>query len=172
MTWRMTVGVVALSLLMLAGYAEAQDAGASLVELLQSGELRPGDGVYVTDGAGQRIKGRISDVSSTGLVLIGGQDRWTLASSDVRQIEREDSVANGILIGVGVGAGLGVWSCGDGCYQGAKQVLLYSALGLGIGWGIDAVMRKTLYRAPASARLTVSPVLSTERAGAQMSLRW
>ena len=26
-------------------------------------------------------------------------------------------------------------------------------------------MRKTLYRAPASARLTVSPVLSTERAG-------
>ena len=108
-------------LLMLAGYAEAQDAGASLVELLQSGELRPGDGVYVTDGAGQRIKGRISDVSSTGLVLIGGQDRWTLASSDVRQIEREDSVANGILIGVGVGAGLGVWSCGDGCYQGANR---------------------------------------------------
>ena len=89
----------------------------------------------------------------------------------MRKIERQDSVANGILIGAGIAAGLGAW-CGDDCGLGVAHPLVLPALGLGIGWFIDAVMRKTLYRAPESVRITVSPVLSTERAGAQMSVRW
>ena len=103
MTWQMTVGLVTLALLVLPGAAAAQDVATSLDELVRSGELGPGDGVYVTDAAGRRIKGRISDMSPSMLEFTDGRDTWTLAANEVSKIELQDPVDTGIVIGIGAG---------------------------------------------------------------------
>ena len=54
---RELIGVVALSMMALPGVAVAQDVAVSLDELLRSGSLQPGEGVYVTDAAGRRPEG-------------------------------------------------------------------------------------------------------------------
>ena len=85
---QMVVGILALTLLMLPAAAVAQDLATSLDDLLQSRQLRPGDGVYVTDATGKRIKGDVTDVSPTGLAITDGRDTWTLAESEVSKKER------------------------------------------------------------------------------------
>ena len=66
---RELVGVLTLSMLLAPGVAVAQDVAVSLGELLHAGSLQPGEGVYVTQAAGRRLKGTLSDVSSAGLVV-------------------------------------------------------------------------------------------------------
>ena len=83
--------------------AEAQTA-SSLDTLVQSGELTIGDGIYLTDVLGQLIKGDITDLSSSVLTVTRGRETWTLAVSEVKRIERQDSLVNGIMLGVAVGA--------------------------------------------------------------------
>ena len=68
---RELAGVLTLSMLLLPGVAVAQDVAVSLDELLRSGSLQPGEGVYVTDATGRRLKGTLSDVS--GLFAGGGE---------------------------------------------------------------------------------------------------
>ena len=171
MTGRTKIGILALALLMLPGYAPAQDVAESLDELLRSGALRPGDDVYVTDAAGQRIQGRISDVSSSILAITAGRKIWTLADGDIRRIELQDRVDTSIWLGIGIAAaGAGVlWAV-----ERANGGIFLSALGAGagLGWFLDASTHKTIYRKSGAARLSVSPVVSTERVGAQMSVGW
>ena len=66
---RKLIGVLALSMMALPGVAVAQAVAVSLDELLRSGSLQPGEGVYVADAAGRRLKGTLSEVSSTELVV-------------------------------------------------------------------------------------------------------
>ena len=92
-------------MLLAPGGAVAQDTAVSLDELLHAGSLQPGDGVYVTDAAGRRLKGAISDVSSGGLVVTHGGRAWTVAVADVRRIDLQDPLANGIGYGMAAVAG-------------------------------------------------------------------
>ena len=57
---RTAIGILALTLLMLPAAAAAQDVATSLDDLLHSRQLRPGDGVYVTNAMGKRIKGDVT----------------------------------------------------------------------------------------------------------------
>ena len=63
MTWHREIGLSALVLSLLPAVVAAQDEARSLDELLRSGSLRLGDGVYVTDATGDRRKGTITDLS-------------------------------------------------------------------------------------------------------------
>ena len=93
---RELIGVLALSMMALPGVAVAQDVAVSLDELLlRSGSLQPGEGVYVTDAAGRRLKGTLSDVSSTGWWVTHRGQAWTVAAADVREIDLQDSLRNG-----------------------------------------------------------------------------
>ena len=79
-TWHREVGL-ALVMSLLPGVTAAQDVASSLEELLRSGSLRPGDGVYVTDIQGYRLKGALSDLSSAGVKVTHRSDtrdrpRW------------------------------------------------------------------------------------------------
>ena len=113
-----------------------------------------------------------------------------LSERDVRQIllERSDSLLNGTLIGLAVGAGpwllagaiaaaAGGGSCGSD-YNVCPYVALYiGPIGAGIGALIDASMKeRTTVYFQASARrpsgLQVSPLLSKSAAGIQMSVRF
>ena len=78
------------------------DEATSLDELLRSGELRRGDGVYFTDATGRRINGRISDASPSIMEVTDGRDIWTLAENEVSKIECQDPVATGIWLGIGL----------------------------------------------------------------------
>lgn len=172
----MVIGILALTSLMLPAAAAAQDVATSLDELLQSRQLRPGDGVYVTDAAGRRIKGTISDVSASMLQVTDGRDSWTLDEREVNQIELQDSVESGIGIGIAVASTFAM--CGiEGTDNGTCYGALYSfwpalGAGAGLGWYLDATNHKTILRKSGAARLTVSPMVSTERVGAAASISW
>ena len=84
---------------------KAQEPG-SLQELMHAGELRKGDGVYVTDAGGRRLKGTLTDLSSSLLTLTRGDTAWSVPAARVRRIQRQDSLLNVVLIGAGVGAAL------------------------------------------------------------------
>ena len=145
--------------------------------------LRPGDTVWVTNAQGQEVKGKIQALAPDSLALKGDGTR-SFAAGDVRLIiERErDSLANGALIGLAVGAvSMGVVCLAeieegpDVCVSAA---LVYGGVGAAIGVGIDALIpgRKILaYRAPGSngasqARLSMAPVITPRTKGVAIAL--
>ena len=175
---RELIGVLALSMMLLPGVAVAQDVAVSLDELLRSGSLQPGEGVYVTDAAGRRLKGTLSDVSSTGLVVTHRGQAWTVAAADVREIDLQDSLRNGIAYGMVAVAGPIAAVCGaGGSHPGeCAYVLLYAfpvvAIGGVVGGVVDALRHKTVYRAAGSVQASVSPIVSHGSFGTQVSITW
>ena len=172
--------VVGLSLLVfLPGEAAAQDVASSLDALVRSGSLATGDGIYVTDTAGRQLKGDVVDVLSGGLTLVNGRRVWTLSADHVIRIERQDSLENGIWLGLAGGVGAMYAGCGllgldaEGCGYLAAYAFIPAVVGGPIiGALIDAAIRKTVYEAPGSTRVTVSPMLSNGGLGARMSVGW
>ena len=176
---RTAIGILALTLLMLPAAAAAQDVATSLDDLLHSRQLRPGDGVYVTNAMGKRIKGDVTDVSPTGLAITDGRDTWTLAESEVSKIERQDPVDTGIWLGIGIAVGSTLAVCAveraagaELCFSGYYGLLPALAAGAGIGWYMDATNHKTIYRKSGAARLRIAPVVSRNRLGAVLSVGW
>ena len=142
--------------------------------------LKPGDTVWVTDSQGREIKGKITNLSSGSLAL-KAKGAPILSATDVStiQLRDRDSLKNGTLIGLGVGAGLGLAGCisiageedaGAWCAMG---MLFYAGIGAGIGVGIDAMIpgkKLVAYRAPGSAgpsraRLSIAPAVTPRAKG-------
>jgi ribosomal protein L24 len=143
--------------------ATGAQAVAGSFEELQV-RVKIGDTVYVIDGSGQETKGRVGLLSAASLQLTLNGNRRDFPESDVTRIERRrrDSVRNGVLIGIGSGAGLGFLigrtadspSCpqsGIECGQGALLGTIGGAFWGGVaGWITDALIRKreVIYLAP------------------------
>ena len=179
MTWRWTIGVSTVGFLLLPGVAAAQDAANSLEELLRSGGLRPGSGIYVTDARGHRLKGTIRDLSTTAVELTHRGETRTLTGAEVFRLDRQDSWANGIGYGVLLGAATFYGWCHA---LGARECGLYllhpgfggvfMMFGGVAGAVVDAHVHKTVYRASTSTRASVKPIVSKGRFGAQLSVGW
>ena len=175
---RELVGVLTLSMLLLPGVTVAQDVAVSLDELLRSGGLQPGKGVYVTDAAGGRLKGTLSEVSSTGLVVTHQGQAWTVAAADVREIELQDPLRNGIAYGmVAVAVPIAAVCGAGGSHPGeCAYVLLYAfpvvVIGGVVGGVVDAFRHKTVFRAAGSVQASVSPMVSHGSLGTQVSITW
>lgn len=100
--------------MVLAPPVSAQDVATSFEQLRAL--VKPGDTVYVTDASGRRTKGKLGELSAASLELLvrqtqsDGSEKWVpkarLSEGEVRQItrERHDSLWNGALIGLAVGA--------------------------------------------------------------------
>jgi hypothetical protein len=171
--------IVVAAALLVPALAAAQEPVRDFTQL--NTRLRPGDTVWVTDAQGREIKGSILSLGADGLSLEGGR---TFGPPDVRTIEvrRADSLANGALIGLGVGGGLGLVGC-LASMEGSEQAwcagvaAVYAGIGAGIGVGIDAMIpgRKIVaYRAPGSAdpahaRLSIAPIITPRAKGAAVS---
>lgn len=145
--------------------------------------LRPGDTVWVTDAQGREVKGRILSLSSDTLTLEGAGAR-SFGSPAVTAIalRRNDSLANGALIGLGVGGGLTLVAClanveGSDAGWCAAAAAVYGGIGAGIGVGIDALIpakKVPAYRAPVPvaavpARLSIAPVITPRAKGVAVS---
>ena len=84
--------------------APAQATANSFAELQTV--LKKGQTVMVTDASGQRVKGKVAEVSPSSLVVLIPEAR-TFAEGTVREIRAAGSSRNGALIGLGVGGGVG-----------------------------------------------------------------
>jgi hypothetical protein len=151
-----------------AASAEAQDgetAVAASFEQLQV-LVTPGSVVMVTDPSGSVTSGVIETLSPSTLSLLVDDTRRTFGEMDVDLIRqrRGDSLANGAWWGFGIGAGLAVavlraYTACDVCDgelgpgEAAAAVIVYGAMGTGVGVGIDALIRRhrTIYRRPGLA---------------------
>ena len=104
-----------------------------------------------------------------------------MPAARVRRIQRPDPLLNGVLIGAGVGAAL-TCTAHPGCGSAPVAVTAHVIadhgivhlllLGAGIGALVDARWHRTLYEASETARLSVTPLASTRRAGAGLTVRW
>jgi hypothetical protein len=157
------------------------------------GELKPGDTVWVTDAQGREIKGEIGALEP-GAITLRGRSGRTFNLSDVRQVavRRHDSVANGGIVGMTVGAlaglGIGIAGCatypkddplrGDACLMaiGLSWIPGLAVGGL-VGVGIDAMIpgnKLVVYRGAgpggaSHARLSVAPVITPRTRGVAMA---
>ena len=178
MRWHRKVGVSALILGILPAVAAAQDESRSLDELLRSGRLLLGDGVYVTNAGGSRLKGTITDVSTTAVEVVHRGQTWRVAARDLRLIERQDPLADGFAKGLLVSWGLFYGLCeASGAhyclpYSLSRYVAIPYLLGGAVGLLVDATTHQTVYRARASRRTAVAPILSQGRYGARVSVGW
>jgi hypothetical protein len=180
-SWKIAIVLAVLSLLAAFALAAAQEPVRDFGQL--NTRLRPGDTIWVTDAQGREVKGRIAALGGDALTLEGGGGR-SFGSADVTTIElrRNDSLGNGALIGLGVGAGLSLAAClaeMEGSDQGwcAVAAAFYGGVGAGIGVGIDALIpgkKQVVYRAPGSsgaphAQLSLAPFITPRAKGVALA---
>lgn len=168
------------------GTVTAQGIATSYQELRLL--VRTGDKVTVIDHAGQKTSGRITDLSPTSLALmVDGRPReWREAEVATITKRHGDSLANGALIGLGVGAGFAAVAIGisaaDDIYDDvnagevAAVIAIYGGIGAGIGTGIDALIsrHRVIFerKSGPAVSLMITPQFGPARAGARLSIRF
>ena len=162
-------------------------------------KVKEGDKVSITNEQGRSFSGRISSISADAITLVKGNKHTELPLAQVLKIERpKDSVLNGALWGLGVGAGMGFWQastadedyyqgdqpfCGVGFFDNCTDpepprvgiVITWSAIGALVGAGIDGLIHKgdrSIYRRGGERTLSIAPVTGRGRRGAAVSLAW
>ena len=139
-----------------------------------------GQRIEVTDGAGSVVTGQLIRISEANLVLRIDQTEAELEMQRIRGISywKKDSVANGILIGLGLGFVIPAFigAAVDTGEPGEAAALLIPpgvAIGLAIGWIVDAFHQtKTPVFGTTAARAGVRPLLGSDRSGLVASVRF
>ena len=176
------IGRVVACVFLAATSAQAQELAGTFEQLRVL--VKAGDTLTVTDTAGQPVRGKLVNLSSSSLSLnVSGTNR-EFQKVDVNTITKRgsDSLKNGALIGLAVGGGLAAVGIAITVAEGdadagffAVAVLVLRGIGAGIGAGIDALIegQRVIYANPGSprARLSVAPVLRGPRKGVLVSLR-
>ncbi len=160
-TWR----AVALFVTMAAGPASAQTIADSFAELRPL--LKKGQTVIVTDASGQRVRGKVAEVSAASLTVLSPEAR-TFAEAAVTEIRApaassRQGALRGLAVGAGIGAALILTKCRNGpdCSYALKVAAGYAGIGMAIGAGIGArsnedgrilYRQRWDYRLPPSAR--------------------
>jgi hypothetical protein len=172
-----------LFLLTCAPQALAQELANSFDQLRVL--VKAGDRLTVTDEAGQETRGRVVRIAGTsleidaeGVTRIFQQTRVTT----IRQ-RHQDTLANGARIGFGIGAGFGALVgfavANDlGASAGAVPaiMLVYGALGTGIGVGVDALVstNRVIFSRPptSSVQLRAAPLVGPTARGVRLTITW
>jgi hypothetical protein len=153
--------------------------------------VKDGQKVSVTDDSGQVLNGRIGAITGDGLRIQADQRSTDVRFDRIVRIDRpNDGLANGALIGLGVGAALGLaaiasedssdcdsmgYYCGDPTAGGyVAGTLLGAGLGTAIGVGVDALIhhRREIYRRGAGTQVTAAPAFGRGVRGGLVSVSW
>jgi len=129
--------------------------------------------IYVRDTAGIETAGRLLQLNSDSLVVLAGGVERRFEPGDVVRLQKRDSLRNGTLIGLAVGAAMGLLAAGisdcpgedpGGSCAGVRATTVAVSMGVytGLGAGIDALIRgrTTIYerRGAASSLRAVVPL--------------
>jgi hypothetical protein len=155
--------------------------------------LKQGETVWVTtptgtvEGGFRSWSGSIFEwEAATGLIRMPLRDIERIEASDPVR----DGVRRGALLGAGAGTGFGLLlgiglSCTRDCgasYSRTRGIIgtsfafavLGAGGGAGAGAGLDALIhrRRLVYRRPATARVTVTPIIGPGQRAAAVVFRW
>jgi hypothetical protein len=149
--------------------------------------IAPGDTVYVVDGNGREIRGKLGRLSSPSLELLGGP---TFLEGNVRRIRvlKKDPVWDGTLVGLAsVGVPWLVVCATDDAWceygeLGAENMFRVIAVmttlaGGVVGATVDGLIngKVVVYRAspaPNAVTLSMSPLVSASRTGVRLAVRF
>ena len=179
----MTARFLAMTVMVavLGGHADAQELASDLSQLRVL--VKPGDVLTVTDAGGQKVRGRLTRLDDSGIVLALRDNQTRQFDGQVLMtIEKRggDSLKNGALIGlatggiVGVLGGVGYANAYDGNYAAWALAygLVYGGLGTAIGTGIDALITgNRVVFAKSRTTISIAPVLDRHRKGVVFALR-
>lgn len=174
-----TCGVAVGLVLAVGTMAGAQEVATSFSELRLL--TRTGDRVTVTDTRGRQVKGRVALLSPEHLVVTDSSGRHEWTESDVVGIRqrRPDSLLNGTLIGMGVGAGIVLVSAiaedvsGPDADWYVLGAVIYGGIGAAIGVGIDVINKdeQDVFRhAPPRAQVRLQPLLAPRGGGMRVAV--
>ena len=170
--------------LMISAPALPQTPAGSFEQLIADGAIKPDQMLNVTDASGVRLKGRLVELRPDGLVLMQGAQKVQIAEANIRSIQRRDSLANGLWLGVGAGLAAALIAPHLFCDLPDNEcaTIVFAVIGLpSIAGGtvagvlIDAAIKKTVFEfggTGGSARVNVSPVLGRREAGALATIRF
>jgi hypothetical protein len=138
--------------------ASAEEPARTLDELRRL----TGPVVYVRDTAGNEMKGRLVQISDSGIMLLTDGITREIPQPEIAKIDRHgDSVRDGAVIGAALGAiGYIAVARADGVTANIAAlpvaVFFYAAMGA----GIDAMItrRTEIYRAPSLSAASAPPV--------------
>ena len=164
-----------LLMLLTGSIAEAQ-SGSRAAELER--RLSPGQRVKVLTIDGARLEGRVDTLSTSALRLTNGRTRRELPVEQLQQVKRQRSEGDGVWIGAGVGALVGLTYVQLHCRNASEHqdcvaagTLLFATAGAAIGAIVDGQLHRyeTIFerRTPPPVRLGFIPMLSRR----QSSLR-
>lgn len=179
LTWFRSAMLGPLLVLTWGSGAAAQPAASSSLERLKA-VVPAHSKVTVTDTQGQEFRGTIDDASESGLSLTidGAMRRFEATDVSSVRVRRNDSLADGALIGAAVSGGLSSLMFLDNechtdpvCYQ---AVAVYAGLGAAVGLGIDALIHghAVVYtgRPRVQNRLIVAPIVARGEKGVRLTL--
>ena len=161
--------------------AHAQGIATSFNELRPL--VRPGDTLNVTSNKGREVTGTLVDLSPGTLVMRVGERRAEWLEGDVATIgqRRGDSLANGAIWGLvigagGVGAATAIAAGANYEINGGSAALatvVCGGIGAGVGVAIDAMISKQVVifeRRSTTAVVGVAPILTAGRQGVLLSI--
>lgn len=153
----------------------AGDAHASWLEELAL-RVNLGDQLRVEDSAGVRITGRLTRLAADEITIDTGAGEKRFTRETVRQVAvRHHPFRLAVLIGAGVGAVSGaIAACtGPAREECVDAPMMAGGLGAGLGFAAGALIHRTTVVYPeAEQRALVSPMISRDRVGVRVGLRW
>lgn len=177
MTTRFVTAVMVVILATSPTYAQGQ--GQSLGEIQT--KLRIGDRIKVIDSNGTTIDGRFDGVSGSSLRLTVKGTVLEFPETQVYQIRKHRQEPDGVLIGLGIGALVGLTSVGLSCRGEAEHgdclragSLVVGVPAAAVGALIDLGFKRfdTIFERviPSAGRLRISPMLAGRQKGIVMTL--
>jgi len=150
--------------------------------------LNSGQTIEVIDDRGRETRGKVGVVSATSVTIDSKGGATVIPLGTITQIARPaDGLANGALIGLAVGAAFGalgstvgttdcpeVSFCDDGPGFVAGSILIFGAVGTGIGVGVDALFHhsRLIYVRDGHPRARLAPIIGRHGTGALVSVTW
>lgn len=152
-------------------------AQSNLAELVSSGTLPEGIQVVVRNENGETAKGKVFALAPDALTIASGNQHRRLPLTGITTIERQDSLANGLFIGVAAGAAILTGVCKsdpdrEHCpYYVQRWSVPLIGGGAAVGAVIDAAVRRMLYKRSAAGALPVA-FYDGQRAAFGLALTW
>ena len=143
--------------------------------------LTTGLKVAVIDDSGEKVEGRVEDVSARSLRIARSGGIAEIDPSSIVRIERPDGLGDGALRGFAVGFGLVVVQAalqepGTDIHRGwvFAIALGQGGMGAGIGVGLDALFdnHEILYERGRRVTTRLTPLVGGGKRGAALSVSW